>query len=135
MGEHALEWWKIDDPLSAIPVHGACGAWGVIAPALFDLDHGLLVNFFGNNDINGSDVDGNASSASLIGTQILGLLCIGGWSSIWALCVFGALQYSSTLRADPALERRGLNAEFLQEDVIQSWKKEFMDEVLAVMLD
>ena len=28
--------FKIDDPVQAFPVHGACGAWGVFACALFD---------------------------------------------------------------------------------------------------
>lgn len=31
----------VDDPLDAFPVHGACGAWGVLAAALFDWGEGF----------------------------------------------------------------------------------------------
>ena len=27
---------KVDDPVEAFPVHGACGIWGVLAAAIFD---------------------------------------------------------------------------------------------------
>mmetsp|Transcript_103654 Transcript_103654/g.200861 ORF Transcript_103654/g.200861 Transcript_103654/m.200861 type:complete len:596 (-) Transcript_103654:287-2074(-) len=32
---------KIDDPFDAFPIHGACGAWGVMAAALFDWGKGF----------------------------------------------------------------------------------------------
>merc|ERR1719454_298496 len=32
---------KVDDPIDAFPVHGACGAWGTIAAALFDWGEGF----------------------------------------------------------------------------------------------
>jgi ammonium transporter, Amt family len=35
-----LSHFKIDDPIQAFPVHGACGLWGVIAIGIFDMDKG-----------------------------------------------------------------------------------------------
>merc|ERR1719163_399149 len=34
---------KIDDPLDAFAIHGACGAWGTMAAALFDWGEGFSV--------------------------------------------------------------------------------------------
>jgi Amt family ammonium transporter len=33
-----IDHWKIDDPSEAFPIHGPCGAWGIIAAAFFDKD-------------------------------------------------------------------------------------------------
>src|SRR5215831_12124398 len=30
-----LEWLRIDDPIGAWPVHGACGIWGTLSLGLF----------------------------------------------------------------------------------------------------
>lgn len=48
-----LFWLKIDDPLDAIAVHAACGAWGILAGAAF-ADQGLVTDFYGPdpNDAN-----------------------------------------------------------------------------------
>ena len=34
--------YKIDDPLEAFQVHGCCGAWGLIARAIFDFEKGII---------------------------------------------------------------------------------------------
>lgn len=35
LGEALLEYWQIDDPVGAIPVHLGCGIWGTFAAGLF----------------------------------------------------------------------------------------------------
>ncbi|NEP00398.1 MAG: ammonium transporter [Symploca sp. SIO2E9] len=32
-----LDWWEIDDPVGAIPVHLGCGLWGTLAVGLFSI--------------------------------------------------------------------------------------------------
>ena len=43
-GESLLEKWKIDDPVSAIPVHLFCGAWGTLAVGIFGDPNSILYN-------------------------------------------------------------------------------------------
>jgi Amt family ammonium transporter len=35
MGVEVLEWFRIDDPIGAVPVHGFCGIWGTLSLGLF----------------------------------------------------------------------------------------------------
>jgi len=35
LGVEALEWFRIDDPIGAVPVHGFCGIWGTLSLGLF----------------------------------------------------------------------------------------------------
>src|SRR6266567_3989822 len=35
IGVDALEWFRIDDPIGAVPVHGFCGIWGTLSLGLF----------------------------------------------------------------------------------------------------
>merc|ERR1719383_1699787 len=49
-----LKYKKIDDVVDAVPVHGACGIWGVLALGLFgDPDHGMGGNgfFYGGDQL------------------------------------------------------------------------------------
>ena len=57
-----------DDAVGAISVHGVCGAWGVLAVAIFDTSDGL---------INGG--------SSLFVPQIIGMLAIAAWAYICLL--------------------------------------------------
>ena len=42
-----LEFFRIDDPLDAFSVHGACGVWGVLAAAIFSYDKDYVENAYG----------------------------------------------------------------------------------------
>src|SRR5437870_237286 len=35
LGVEFLEWFRIDDPIGAVPVHGFCGIWGTLSLGLF----------------------------------------------------------------------------------------------------
>ena len=55
-GDELLQMLKIDDPVEAFPVHGACGIWGVLAVPLFD------INTFGvGGDLYGPGISMGAS--------------------------------------------------------------------------
>ena len=60
---------RIDDPLEAFPVHGACGMWGVLAVGLFAKEKYLGDN---DNDRYGALMGGNGR---LFGVQLLGAVC------------------------------------------------------------
>jgi len=93
---------KIDDPLDAFAVHGACGFWGVFAVGLFcpekysynlKGDWGI---FYGGN-------------GTLLGVQIVGLLVIVAWTSSVALVMFMILKKAGFLRVSEAMEDEGMD--------------------------
>ena len=64
----AMNAMKIDDPLDATQVHGCCGILGVVVVAFFDQEKGILY--------------GGEGGGALLGTQLLGCLCIILWVGI-----------------------------------------------------
>jgi Amt family ammonium transporter len=73
---------KVDDPVDAFPVHGACGIWGVMAVAFFNSEQGV---FFGGE-------------GKIIGVQLLGVLAIVAWSGLLSLAIFVVLRQMNLLR-------------------------------------
>ena len=65
IGVKCLTVFNIDDPLYALPVHGCCAMWGMIATGLFSTKNGLFYS----------------GSFELIGVQCLACLGIMIWSS------------------------------------------------------
>jgi len=77
---------KIDDPLNAFPVHGACGMWGLIAAASFDKD------------------DGDA-----IGPNLALAAFIWAWCGGISFIVFYGLHKAGLLRVPEDVEKQGLD--------------------------
>ena len=101
---------KIDDPLEAFPVHGACGAWGVIAVGLF-ADQKLLGSYMGAGSVDAQKNYGAllGGGGKLLGNQILGIVVIPLWVSATIGGLFFALKMAGMLRASAEEEAAGLD--------------------------
>uniref|UniRef100_A0A7S4DAS9 Ammonium transporter n=1 Tax=Heterosigma akashiwo TaxID=2829 RepID=A0A7S4DAS9_HETAK len=95
---------KIDDPLEASSVHGACGMWGVLAVGLFA--HPELTG--GTPSSTGVFLGGGGY---LLGLQILGCVLILLWTGVVTLISFKVLDRipGCQLRVDKDAELLGLD--------------------------
>ncbi len=82
-----------DDAVGAISVHGVCGAWGVLAVAIFDTNDGLI-----------------SGGSSLFVPQIIGMLAIAAWAYMTSFIVLKAIDSAVGLRVTPEEEIAGLDA-------------------------
>jgi Amt family ammonium transporter len=88
---------KIDDPISASPVHGFCGIWGCVATGIFDLDTGIV-----------------SGDGSCFGPNIIGCLAIMGWCAGLSIPLFIGLKVAGLLRVTEAQEMAGLDMKFVR---------------------
>lgn len=99
-----VQCFKIDDPLDAFSIHGACGFLGVIAAPIFDLGGDGL--FYGWGD--GSSIWYNATQErwegitklEQLGIQLLTALAITGWTTFSTGSVFLMLKKFAVLTED-----------------------------------
>jgi Amt family ammonium transporter len=89
----------IDDPVGAVGVHCANGAWGTIAV-------GLLANPNAPAGLQGLFYTG---SFRLLGIQLLGFACVAAWAAVTMTAFFALLKKVDFLRAEPADEMAGLD--------------------------
>lgn len=85
---------KIDDPVGAIAVHGVNGLFGTIAVGFFASEGGL---FFGGG-------------ASLLLTQCLGVLVIGGFSFVLTYIIMTIMKKTIGIRVNRSEETAGIDA-------------------------
>lgn len=84
---------KIDDPVGAISVHGACGMFGTLATGLFATDGGL---FYGGG-------------FHMFGIQALGVLAVVAWVAVTMTIIFQGIKAVMGLRVEPEIEIDGLD--------------------------
>jgi Amt family ammonium transporter len=109
LGVDLMEWLRIDDPVGAWPVHGACGIWGTLSLGL------LACGKYGASGPTGAD--DSAPVTGLFyggGTQLLVAQLIGSASITAAtfgvsLVMFYALKMAGTLRVSKEGEIEGLD--------------------------
>ncbi len=84
---------KIDDPVGAVSVHGACGAFGTLCVGLFATDGGL---FYGGG-------------FAKLGVQALGLISVAAWVLVTMFIVFKVIDKFVGLRVPEEIEIDGLD--------------------------
>ncbi|HAG04719.1 MAG TPA: adenylate cyclase, partial [Lachnospiraceae bacterium] len=99
---------RVDDPVGAVAVHMLNGIWGTIAVGLFSTNS---VPGYAVSDINGNQLIGlfYGGGFSLLGIQLLGLLCIISWSAVTIFITFSIIKATIGLRASEEEELTGLD--------------------------
>lgn len=85
--------YRVDDPLDATTVHGACGFWGIMSIGLFSQDSGV---FYGG--------DGRQ-----LWVQFIGAASITLWSGGLSGTLYLVLKYFKILRTSPSEEESGMD--------------------------
>jgi Amt family ammonium transporter len=96
---------KVDDPVDAVAVHGACGVWGCLAVGIFA--EGSIINL-AYGAVPGCTFVGNANGFQFA-TQLVGVLAIIAWVTLIMLPFFFALKACNFLRVPIEHEEQGLD--------------------------
>lgn len=90
---------QIDDVVDAVPVHGACGLWGLLA-----------CGFFGNPAEGGGGNGvfyGGADAGAQLGVQIVAGIFIILWVALWSVAIFVPLRMLGMLRMNDEIQEKG----------------------------
>ncbi len=87
---------KTDDPVGAVTVHGICGAWGLLAVAIFASGHNGVSGLLGGD-------------ASLLLPQIVGIIAAIVWGFGGGFVLFKVLDLTMGLRVSEEEEEEGLD--------------------------
>ncbi|MBR3646657.1 MAG: ammonium transporter, partial [Lachnospiraceae bacterium] len=90
----------IDDPVGAVAVHMMNGIWGTIAVGLF------ATNTAPGNELKGLFYGGGVD---LLGTQLIGLVAVAGWTTVTMIIVFSIIKVIFGLRVSEDEEIEGLD--------------------------
>ncbi len=99
---------KIDDPLDAFAVHGACGMWGCLAVGIFCVKEYSYAP--GGGDDRGEPDAGifmPGSRGLLFGTQVLFVLIVMAWVVTMSICMFVPLKLLGVFRVSQVLTPPG----------------------------
>jgi Amt family ammonium transporter len=96
---------RIDDPLEACPMHGFCGAWGVLFVGLMAKKE-YVMQAYGRDNAYGLFYGGGGD---LLGCQIIGIIAIAAWTMTLLGAFFYALKVTNHLRIPAEEEHAGID--------------------------
>ncbi len=94
----AIEAVKIDDPVGAFSVHGACGIWGTVA-----------IGLFGDSALGAAGLL-TGGGIEQLGVQALGSGVVVGFTFLTAFLTFSALKAIGRLRVEAVSDKIGIDA-------------------------
>lgn len=100
---------KLDDAVSAIPVHMANGFWGVVATGLFAAPNLLRQAYLRDSHPGWFYAP---TGANLLGAQLVGALFIIAWTLVTMLPFFVVLNFFGMFRVNELEELVGLDASY-----------------------
>jgi len=106
---------KIDDPVDAFSVHGACGIWGCLAAALFDFGAGTDKHHgWGGFSATSYEEEGEVkymTTGDAFAANLAEIAFVIVWSGGLSLVIFGVLKATKLLRIDEETESSGMDTE------------------------
>jgi Amt family ammonium transporter len=102
-----FEQFRIDDPVGALSVHLVCGVWGTLAVGLFSVGADIYPWYSkGSGPLKGLFLGGGISQ---LFSQLIGVVCVGGFTVVLGIVVWFALSLSIGIRVSPSEEAEGLD--------------------------
>jgi len=100
----------IDDPFDAFSIHGACGAWGVMAAALFDWGKGfdMMHGQNGFRCLKNSGQSGGCKAGvggDFVLQNFLLVVCVTAWVGVFSAIIYGVLNLAKGLRVEQWLDK------------------------------
>ena len=101
---------RIDDPLDAFAVHGACGFWGLLATGLFCTDSNAAYAAYPNacadpsKAADGEECTVACSTFEQFGVQFVGAIVIFLWTAVMSGLLFMALKLTIGMRVEESVE-------------------------------
>eukprot|EP01065_Artemidia_motanka_P042109 TRINITY_DN558_c0_g1_i9.p2 TRINITY_DN558_c0_g1~~TRINITY_DN558_c0_g1_i9.p2 ORF type:complete len:572 (+),score=186.41 TRINITY_DN558_c0_g1_i9:154-1716(+) len=107
---------KIDDPLGAWPVHGACGVWGCLAVGIWGTETNILRAY-------GSGLDATAvNDGRQFAVQLLGVTAIVGWTVGCCFTLFWLVDKTVGMRVTAEEEEKGADVYEHGADPTVTWQ-------------
>lgn len=104
-----IEWLRVDDPVGAVAVHGACGIWGTLAVGLFACGkYGAAGPTGADNSTPVTGLFYGGGAGQLI-AQLIGNLSIGAAAFAAGMVLMFAVKAMGILRVSKEGEREGLD--------------------------
>ena len=100
---------KVDDPLDAFAVHGACGFWGCLATALLAAPAYAYHGTLDDGCKGGGGVGLFYGEGCLIGVTFATLVAEIAWVGGMSFLMFFALKMAGLLRVPPEVEEAGMD--------------------------
>ena len=107
-GTAFLEKMKIDDVVGAVPVHGFCGIWGVIAPGLFTSKEMYASAYYSARATKCAGIF-YGGTGDMLAANLVFILAILAWVGVLSTVLFMATKYTIGVRVSLEVEENGMD--------------------------